>query len=305
VADEDMMGLRLGADRSIVVMRRLGKGGGGSVWLGWDEKNQRSVALKFLDPISAADPKHRERFIREGRRFGTLRHANIVRVHGLAQSGTHLYLISEFVDGRNLHQLLKSEGQLRVRHALEITRDVALGLAHAHAQGFVHRDLKPENIMVRTADGRVKVLDFGIAKDLNATEALTQFGHYLGTPAYSAPEQVRGRLVDGRSDVFSLGVILYELLSGKTAFEGRESTEILRATLEDQPEPLVKLNRNVETPVAQLIDRMIEKDPRRRIHDMATVAQELTALLESMPAEVHPAEETRIRTDLRGFFRDG
>lgn len=299
------MGLRLGADRSIVVMRKLGKGGGGAVWLGWDEKNQRSVALKFLDPVSAADPKHRERFIREGRRFGTLRHQNIVRVHGLAQSGTHLYLVSEYVDGRNLHQLLSAEGQLKIRHALEITRDVALGLAHAHSQGFVHRDLKPENIMVRNADGRVKVLDFGIAKDLNASDALTQFGHYLGTPAYSAPEQVRGRLVDGRSDIFSLGVILYELLSGKTAFEGRESTEILRATLEDHPEPLVKLNRSVETPVAQLIDRMIEKDPRKRLQDMAAVAEALTALVATMPADVHPEEETRIRTDLKGFFRDG
>lgn len=299
------MGLRLGADRSIVVMRKLGKGGGGAVWLGWDEKNQRSVALKFLDPVSAADPKHRERFIREGRRFGTLRHQNIVRVHGLAQSGTHLYLVSEYVDGRNLHQLLSAEGQMKIRHALEITRDVALGLAHAHSQGFVHRDLKPENIMVRNADGRVKVLDFGIAKDLNASDALTQFGHYLGTPAYSAPEQVRGRLVDGRSDIFSLGVILYELLSGKTAFEGRESTEILRATLEDHPEPLVKLNRHVETPVAQLIDRMIEKDPRKRLQDMAAVAEALTALVATMPADVHPEEETRIRTDLKGFFRDG
>ncbi len=299
------MGLRLGADRSIVVMRKLGKGGGGSVWLGWDEKNQRSVALKFLDPVSAADPKHRERFIREGRRFGTLRHPNIVRVHGLAQSGTHLYLVSEFVDGRNLHQLLSAEGQMKLRHALEITRDVALGLAHAHSQGFVHRDLKPENVMVRSADGRVKVLDFGIAKDLNASDALTQFGHYLGTPAYSAPEQVRGRLVDGRSDIFSLGVILYELLSGKTAFAGRESTEILRATLEDHPEPLVKLNRNVETPVAQLIDRMIEKDPRKRVQDMAAVAEALSALVAGMPADVQPEEETRIRTDLKGFFRDG
>lgn len=304
MTDEDFMGRRLGPAHELVVMRRLGKGGGGAVWLGWDEKNQRSVALKFLSAEYAADSRHRERFIREGRRFGALRHPNIVRVYGLSQEGTHLYLVCEFVNGRTLHQLLKNEGQLKVRRALEITLAVAQGLAEAHAHGFVHRDLKPENVMVRSEDGRIKILDFGIAKDLNATDDLTQLGHYLGTPAYSAPEQVRGRIVDARADIFSLGVMLYELLSGRTAFEGRESSDVLNATLNEQPIPLIKLNRDVNTPMAALIERMIEKEPRKRIADMKTVVCELESMLAAMGPEMSPAEETRVRTDLRGFFRE-
>ena len=304
MSTEDFMGRRMGPEKTLVVMRRLGKGGGGTVWLGWDEKNQHSVALKFLSAEYAADPRHRERFIREGRRFGALRHPNIVRVYGLSQEGEHLYLVCEFVNGRTLNQVLKNEGQLKARRAVDIIHAVALGLAEAHAHGFVHRDLKPENVMLRNEDGRVKILDFGIAKDLNANDGLTQLGHYLGTPAYSAPEQVRGRIVDARADIFSLGVILYELLSGRTAFEGRESSDVLHATLHEQPIPLAKLNRDVNTPIAQLIERMIEKEPRKRFPDMKAVVEELDKILVAMGPEMSADDETRVRSDLHGFFRD-
>src|SRR5262249_9075000 len=158
-----------------------------------------------------------------------------------------------------LYQLMKYEGAFALRRAVSVCRDVASGLAEAHKHGIVHRDLKPENVMIRSTDEVVKVLDFGIAKDLNSVEELTQLGTYIGTPSYSAPEQIRGEKVDHRADIFSLGVILYELLTGKVAFDGRHSTEVLHATLRERPIPVHEHNHMVTSPVARLIDRMIEK----------------------------------------------
>jgi serine/threonine protein kinase len=300
-SDDDLIGQRVGKNDRIVVTRMIGQGGSGTIYMGWDEKYQRYVALKFLHKNYAENSTLLARFMREGRKFGKLEHPNLVRVWGWGQKAGRLFIITEYVDGVNLYELLQMHGYLPLDRALTVCRGVAAGLSEAHRQDIVHRDLKPENIMVRNQDGAVKVLDFGIAKDLNSSLDLTGLGMYIGTPAYSAPEQVRGDQVDHRADIFSLGVILYELLTGKVAFDGRHSTEVLRATLKHQPRPVTDFNDLVTRPVANLIDSMIAKDRKERIQTMEEVILELDELLGAVDDVVEMDDET-IRSSLKDLF---
>jgi serine/threonine-protein kinase len=292
----------MGGENGLVVVRLIGRGGSGTIYMAWDEANQRSVAVKFLHDNYAANPVLLARFEREGRVFSEIQHPNLVRVYTAGREGGRLYIVTEFVPGKNLYQLLKKEGPFPIRRALSICRDVAAGLHAAHQHNVVHRDLKPENIMVRTTDQIVKVLDFGIAKDLNASVDLTQLGTYIGTPAYSAPEQVRGEKVDHRADIFSLGVILYELLTGKVAFDGRHSTEILHATLRDDPIPVGEINHLVTRPVARVLERMIEKNPIHRFESMQLVSTEIARVLPQIREEYSDADHTSVRLALKEMF---
>ncbi|MAG56410.1 MAG: hypothetical protein CMJ83_08980 [Planctomycetes bacterium] len=299
---DDLIGQRVGKNDRIVVTRLIGSGGSGNIYMGWDEKHQRAVALKFLHQTYADNTVLLTRFMREGRNFGKLRHPNVVRVYGWGQKGGRLFLITEYVDGVNLYELLQMRGSLPLGRALRICRETAAGLAEAHRQGIVHRDLKPENVMVRNQDNVVKVLDFGIAKDLRDDNLnLTGLGMYIGTPAYSAPEQIRGAEVDARTDIFSLGVILYELLTGKVAFDGRHSTEVLRATLKDEPRPVTDLNTTVTAPAAHLIESMIAKDPIDRIPTMEEVMLEIDDLL-GLAEAVSETDDVSVRTSLKELF---
>jgi serine/threonine-protein kinase len=298
---DPLVGMRFGKG-ALLVVKKLGSGGMGSVYLGRDDKHDRMVALKFLD-LGNASPDATERFKREGKLFGALRHPNLVRVLGFGRESGRTYIVSEFIDGKNLHQLLKVNGPFKVDDALRITRDVAIGLCEVHKAHVVHRDLKPENIMISERDQVVKVVDFGIAKDLAASQAYTKQGCYLGTPAYSAPEQIKGLAIDRRADIFSLGVILYELLAAQVAFQGKETTEVLDATISDEPMPLTELNQNVIGPVARLIQRMIQKSPRRRPADMTEVLAEIEQVRAAL-AKGYSAEEQRgIATWLQRVFR--
>lgn len=290
------------ADGTIVVEKKLGCGGMGTVYLARDEKNARQVAIKFLKP-TAVSRETMERFKREGQVFGTLRHENIVRIYGYRRRPDQFYIVSEFVAGRNLYQILVEKGTFEVDEALRVARAIASGVHEAHKRHIVHRDLKPENVMIRDADGAVKVLDFGIAKDLGASLALTELGHYLGTPSYSAPEQIRGKDVDHRADIFSLGVILYELLTGKVAFSGRETTDILKATLAATPIPPSKLNESVTTPVAKLIERMIQKSARHRPSDMNEVISEIDRVKDALARGFSKDEQVGVKGWLMKIFQ--
>ncbi len=301
-ANDGLVGTRVGKDDRIVVVRRIGEGGSGSIYLGRDEGRQRDVALKFLHDTYASNETLLTRFMREGRRFGKLEHPNLVKVYGWGQKGGRLFIVSEYVDGLNLYQLLQMRGSLSMERALGICRDTAAGLAEAHRNGIVHRDLKPENVMLRNQDNVVKVLDFGIAKDLRDTRLdLTGLGMYIGTPAYSSPEQIRGEGVDHRSDIFSLGVILYELLTGRVAFDGRHSTEVLRSTLRDEPRPVTDLNRLVTAPAAHLIETMIKKKPDRRFQSMLEVMAEIEELMD-VAESVSERDEITVRHSLKELF---
>jgi eukaryotic-like serine/threonine-protein kinase len=277
-----MIGRSFGREGQYLVQEKLGEGGMGVVYRAHDRKNERVVALKFLRTDGAVDPETIARFKNEGRKFGVLRHPNLVRVYALGREEGVLYIASEFVEGKNLYQRIVREGPFTVDRALEVVEFAAAWLAVAHKERFVHRDLKPENIMIRDADGVVKVLDFGIAKDLNASIALTAAGAYLGTPSYSSPEQIDGEAVDGRSDIFALGVILYE-------------------TRRRAPTPIAEFNREVGGSVARLIDRMIMKAPSKRFATCEDLVDEIRAVRKAV-AE-NPDAEAETETGVRGFLK--
>jgi serine/threonine protein kinase len=274
----EQVGRKIGEGGRYRLKRVLGRGISGAVWLAADAEENREVAIKLLSNRAAANPRIRVRLIREGERFGGLDHPNLVQVHGLGVEGERLFLVSEYVPGCNLAELLSEAQTLGVSRALAIARDVGAALEVAHEAGIVHRDLKPANIMIREHDGAVKVLDFGIAKDLHSQSGITRIGTFVGTPAYCAPEQIRGRELDTRADIYSLGVILYEMLTGSTGVEESRRTRIARLVLGDKRIPLGRLYRAAPRPVARLIHRMTRRSPDRRPASMREVATECERL---------------------------
>ena len=279
---DPMIGMPLGRDSRFVVQSKIGTGAYGDVYLARDEKRQESVAIKFLREAGAG-PVIRERFRREGEMYGSLKHPNLAQVLGYSKRGQRPFIAMEYVEGRTLAEIIDSDGPFTVDEALRVTREIAAGLQHAHKARAVHRDLKPSNVMIRSSDGAVKILDFGIAKDMISTGVLTRSDGFVGTPGYSAPEQTRGREVDHRADIFALGVIAYELITGKPAFKGRSTLEIIDATRRRQPIPATGLNTQVTKPVAALIEKMLNKSPRRRHADMGEVIAEIDAIRQGLP----------------------
>jgi eukaryotic-like serine/threonine-protein kinase len=259
----------------------LGVGGMGEVYRAKDTRLGRDVAIKFLSEHLLQDPSFRKRLQEEAKAAARLNHPNAVSVYDVGGD----YIVSEYVDGVTLRKLEKPSQ----RRALEIAAQVADGLAAAHAVGIVHRDIKPENIMV-SAEGRVKILDFGLAKPIAgaaATEGhvtLTQPGMVIGTLHYMSPEQVRGGQLDSRSDVFSLGLVLYEMLAGQKAFARDSAAEVMTAILKEDPPPLP-----AELPGALtlIVSQCLEKDPNRRFqsaHDLAIGLRAFSIASQSIPA---------------------
>ena len=246
----------------------LGSGGMGEVYRARDARLGRTVALKVLPPDVAGDPGRRQRFEQEARAASALNHPNIISVYDIGSQDGLVYIVSELIDGETLRDLLK-HGPLPQSRVVEIAGQVAEALAAAHAGTIVHRDLKPENIML-TRDGRAKILDFGLAKQVtqrtpgsDETELVTRTtpGAVLGTAGYMSPEQVRGEAVDGRSDIFSFGLVLYECLAGQPPFERPTSVELMTAILrEDPPE----LPETVVPALRQIVSHCLEKEPDRR-----------------------------------------
>ncbi|MGB5341535.1 MAG: serine/threonine-protein kinase, partial [Thermoanaerobaculia bacterium] len=225
------------------ILEKIGEGGMGEVYLAEDTSLKRKVALKVLPAEMAADPERLARFKREAESVAALNHPNIVTIHSVEEvDGTH-FLTMEWVDGQTLGQLM-SRGAMPLEKLFALGVPIADALASAHEEGITHRDLKPANVMV-TEKGRVKVLDFGLAKlalegtgegsDEQPTQALTQEGLAVGTVPYMSPEQVRGEGVDHRTDIFSLGVVLYEMASGERPFGGKSSADLVSAILRDRP----------------------------------------------------------------------
>jgi len=267
------------------IIDKLGEGGMGEVWRARDRRLQRMVALKVLPQEVAGDPARRARFEQEARALGALNHPNIVAIYDVGEDTGRAYIVSELVEGESLRAVL-DRGPLPVRKAVEIAGQMADGMAAAHALGIVHRDLKPENVMVTRA-GQVKLLDFGLAKqnapatgDNTATiaMALSQPGMVMGTVGYMSPEQVRGEPADARSDIFSFGCVLYEMLAGRRAFEARTGVETMHAILNLDPPEFAGEQAKLPPAVTTIVRRCLEKRPEQRFQSAADLAFALRSI---------------------------
>ena len=275
------------------ILAPLGAGGMGEVYRASDPRLGREVAVKVLPSALASDAERLKRFEREARSASSLNHPNIVTIYDIGSEGSVSYIAMELVNGEPLRTLL-TEGALPTRFLLQLGTQIAEGLAKAHAAGIVHRDLKPDNVMV-TEDGLVKILDFGLAKltppdtsgggrtQAPTVSGATEEGIVLGTVGYMSPEQATGKSVDFRSDQFSLGSILYEMATGRRAFQRASAPQTLAAIIQDEPEPIATVNPRFPAPVRWIIERCLNKDVRRRFastddlaNDLATVRDHLS-----------------------------
>ncbi len=254
----------------------IGRGGMATIFRAVDLRMGRIVAVKVLREVYSSDPKFVTRFQREARAASALQHPNIVQVYDYGQSEESYYIVMEFVDGTDLRRYLKRHGVLSVDRAVAIAHDVALGLGAAHRLGIVHRDVKPQNVMLNEA-GLVKLTDFGIAsmyKDVEA-ERLTTTGMTLGTVQYYAPEQAQGEIVAPSADVYALGIVLYEMLTGRTPFDGDTPVAIAMKHIQDEPDPPSMYNPRIPQGLERVIMRCLAKDPRDRYKDGDTLAYQL------------------------------
>jgi serine/threonine protein kinase len=282
------------------LLEKLGQGGMGIVYRALDTLLQRIVAVKVISAAIDTDPEPRERFFREARAAGQLSHKNIITIHDLGEHEGQPYLAMEYLTGQDLAARMADPQRMSLRRKLEVAAEICEGLEYAHGHGVVHRDIKPGNIFL-TDSGTVKIVDFGLARLV--TSDLTRSNMMMGTINYMAPEQIRGERVDHRADVFSTGVVLYEVLSGRRAFEGDSVASTLYKILEQAPEPLRHIDPALPLEVVQMVDRALAKPRDERyqhtselLRDLAIYRQQLAAL--DSPGASRPAiSGTRVSSE--------
>ena len=297
-----------------VLVEKLGAGGMGEIYKARDSRLNRIVAVKVLAPGKTGDPERRRRFIQEAQAASALNHPNIITIHDILPEGDTQYMVMEYVSGKTLHDLISS-GRLPVAQVLQLATQMANALAVAHHAGIIHRDLKPANVMV-TGSGLVKVLDFGLAKltdvsspltsdgDQNTLTSapLTREGAIMGTVNYMSPEQAEGLKVDGRSDIFSFGAVLYEMVTGHRAFDGDSGISTLSAVLRDEVKPIHEIAPEVPEELAEIVNRCLRKNQAARWQAMTEVETELSNLkrrtdsgiFHSPPVSIPPASRPAV-----------
>jgi predicted Ser/Thr protein kinase len=281
---------RLGSYR---VRRVLGTGGMGVVFLAEDPQLQRPVALKAMLPSLGASASAKQRFLREARAAAAVKHDHIVTIHQVGEDRGVPFLAMEFLDGESLEERLQRENKLSLAEVLRIGSEIAEGLEAAHEGGLIHRDVKPANVWLEGKKGRVKILDFGLARVTDQQAHLTQSGAIVGTPAYMAPEQGQGLPVDGRSDLFSLGCVLYRMCTGVLPFRGVNAISTLMAVVNENPRSPREVSAEVPEALSALVLRLLAKAPEQRPASAQDVAEELEAIAE----EVLPQREPRRRRE--------
>ncbi|MCE9530097.1 MAG: serine/threonine protein kinase [Planctomycetes bacterium] len=284
------------------VVSSIGQGGMGMVLRAMDVCLQRQVALKVLDPQLAKNDLARNRFIREARAAASITHENVVAVHHVEHHRDEIpFLVMRLVEGESLQDLLdKRGGPLAIRDVVDIGRQVAAGLAAAHEKTLIHRDIKPANILIEKGTGKVLLTDFGLARAMEDVK-LTQSGFVAGTPLYMSPEQARGETLDNRSDLFSLGSLLYAMCTGNPPFQGSSAFVVLRAVTEGRHRPVQEINPNVPDDLAAIIDHLLAKKPENRIQSAAEVADLLGQLSTRLPVEKFAS--TPVKRPTRSFPR--
>jgi serine/threonine protein kinase len=278
------------------LLNRLGAGGMGEVWKAEDTRLGRMVAIKFLPEKIAADPEAIARMRREARTAAQLSHPNIATIHSFEEVGGRLFIVMELVDGEPLSRMIQ-RAKVDETEACRIARDVADALGEAHARGIIHRDIKPDNIMI--SENRVKVLDFGIARQIEVegiqsedpTAFLTQQGTIIGTVQYMSPEQALGKSLDARTDVFSLGVVLYEAMSGKLPFRGDSATETITRIVRDEPPAL----EGVSKETSSIVRRCLAKDRESRFGTARELRAALDAHLARLPTLLSGSQLRTVR----------
>ena len=283
------------------IVAPAGAGGMGEVYPARDTRLNREVAIKVLPAAFTRDPERLRRFQQEAQAAAALNHPNILAVHDFGEHEGLPYMVTEFLEGETLRERLRA-GALPMRKAADHAQQIAFGLASAHEKGIVHRELKPENVFV-THDGRVKILDFGLAKltrpesmsDPATLASQTEPGMVLGTVGYMSPEQVRGQVADHRSDLFSLGAVLYEMVSGKRAFQKPTPAETLSAILNEEPPDLSQIAPNYSPVLHRLVQRCLEKKLEQRFQSASDLAFALGALSDSGSSSKVHVEAARSR----------
>jgi serine/threonine protein kinase len=293
------------------IISKIGAGGMGEVYRARDERLGRDVAIKVLPAHFANDQDRLRRFEQEALATSALNHPNILTIYDIGTDEGTPYIVAELLEGEELREHL-SHGAIASRKAIEYAIQIASGLAAAHAKAIVHRDLKPENIFI-AADGRVKILDFGLAKlrlqrgerdygsDVQTQISLTDPGVVMGTVGYMSPEQVRGQGADHRADIFSFGVILYEMLGGRRAFTGESPIEVMNAILRDQPSEFSGTNSRTNPALEGIVWRCLEKKPEMRFHSAHDLEFALVTLTTSSGSRMETT--AALPTALEGISR--
>lgn len=283
--DADFLALQLALAGQYSLERELGRGGMGIVYLAREVSLERLVAIKVLPPAFASRPEFRERFLREARTAARLSHPNIVPIFRVGEAGDYVYFVMSYVDGETVGQRLRARGPFPAAEAARILREAAWALAYAHAQGIVHRDVKPDNILLERSSGRALLTDFGIARVQEAT-ALTDEQNIMGTAHFMSPEQATGEPLDGRSDLYGLGVVGYLMLTGRLPFDGATVPAVLAKQLTEQAPPLLVAGagRAIPPRLAQAIERCMAKSPSARPTSGEALAEALAESTEERRA---------------------
>ena len=287
--------------RRYQIVEELGRGSMGIVYRAHDPQIDRLVALKALRHDRVTSEAFVQRFLKEAKAIGRLSHPNIVTVYDVGRDHGSIYIAMEFLEGTPLNEVIQ-EKRLTLEEIVDLGVQIAEALDYAHQKGIVHRDIKPTNIII-TPDGRAKITDFGIARieDLSATQQ-TQAGEILGTPVYMSPEQVMGRQVDGRSDLYSLGVILYELSTQKRPFRGDSIAAIFRAITQDTPAEPAKTDPSISRELSELVMKSLNRTPDERLQTGKAMAKALKYCLEVRESKGLPPQPTKKKSKPLGLF---
>ncbi|HKE90586.1 MAG TPA: protein kinase [Gemmatimonadales bacterium] len=282
------------------IERELGRGGMGVVYLAREVRLDRPVALKLLPPVLAAQPGPRERFLREARLAAKLSHPNIIPIHAVDEVADYVFFAMAYVEGETLTERVRNRGPLPPGDATRLLREVAWALAYAHAQGVIHRDVKPDNIMLEAGSGRALVADFGIAAQVSGAAGVDG-GDVIGTPEFMSPEQALGEKVDAKSDLYSLGIVGYFILTGRLPFTGKKPTEVLAKQVTEAARPVTTVADGTPRRLAQTIDKCLAKEKDERPESAATLAEQMSLALEQRKELPVPL---RVFAKRGGRFRD-